>query len=288
MHFDGPTAHDNRTDVSATLEQQVAALLNPLGGRTAVAARRVQARGAVQRGDAYDIPAELRLRAGEVFPAASLAKLPIAVELLRRSDLGQFSLDERFATADEPRAGGEGLLDYLNPATMLTLADLCLLMLAVSDNTAANFLLNFLGRGEVNETLARMNLPATHIARLFQDWEARAGHHENTTSADDMLALLGLVQANAVPGARHILAMLGAQQRNDELRAYLPEGARLASKSGSLDGIAHEAGIVQGPAGSCLFCLLTAEQEDIPATRRALAQTLRLLWDAWCGERSLG
>src|SRR5262245_1061953 len=155
-------AQDNAS-AARPLSQQLDARLSGLGGRTALAARRFErpnpartlSRHANEEHSQHDgqiveaSPAEdeglILLRAGEIFPAASLAKLPIAVELMRRADLGQFDLDERFHTSAEPRAGGGGVLDYLNPAVQLTLADLCTLMLIISDNTAANFLLDLVG-----------------------------------------------------------------------------------------------------------------------------------------------
>lgn len=115
-----PTA--NIEDADATrddpLGKQVAAIIDGLGGRTAIAARRLGARHAEAPG------ATLRLRAEAPLPAASLAKLPIAVEVLRRADMGQFSLAERLDTAREPRVGGGGVLDYLDPGARLTLGDL--------------------------------------------------------------------------------------------------------------------------------------------------------------------
>ena len=286
----------------ATLAEQIASLLAALGGRTAVAAQRIggpasartlpvrQARAGERDEHDHEHPAPLpdlaersiRLRADEVFSAASLAKLPIAVELLRRADLGQFDLSERFETAHEPRVGGGSLLDALDPATSLTLADLCALMLAASDNTAANFLLDLVGMGEINETITRMNLKQTHIARRFMDFEAQAAHRENTTSAADMLELLSLVRGGALPGAPRLRAMLAAQLVANDLRAWLPPHAQLAHKEGSLDGMAHDAGIVTGPGGSCVYCVLTSEQADLPMARATIGRVLRHLWQAWC------
>ena len=92
-------------------------------------------------------------------------------------------------------------------------------MLIVSDNTAANVLLDLVGMGEVNESLSRMKLDHTKLARRFMDFEARAARRDNVTSAGDMLALLSLIQQNMLPGARWLRETLGAQQRFVELGA---------------------------------------------------------------------
>jgi beta-lactamase class A len=260
-------------DTSGALTQALDATLLPLGGRTALAAQRFT-------GD----KAAIHLRGDEVFPAASLAKIPIAIELMRRIDLGQFALDERFDTSDEPRAGGGGVLDQLDTATSLTLRDLCTLMLIVSDNTAANFLLGLLGMGEINETMSRLKLARTRLARRFMDLEARASHRDNVTTASEMLTLLTLLRGGALPGARYIAEMLAGQQLFDELAAWLPSGAHLAHKSGSLDDTFADAGLLSGPGGACAYVILTTDQPDIPAARTAICRAVRTLWDCWCAE----
>lgn len=291
------SAHEREND-APSLAVRAAAHLDALGGKTALAARRVgqppasgvplaRATATRQPRDEHERAApatadSVSLHEDDVFPAASLAKLPIAVELFRRADLKQFSLDERLDTSAEPRVGGGGVLDYLDPQTLLTLHDLCFLMLGVSDNTAANFLLDFVGMGEVNETLSRLNLSHTKLARHFMDWAARAAQRENITSAADMVALLSLIRGRALPGATQLRELLAAQQRADEVAAWLPAEAQLAHKTGALDDIFHDAGILTGPHGSCIFCIMTAEQRHLPTASMTVGRVVRALWDAWC------
>ncbi len=291
-------AQDDTLDASS-LSQRLDAPLARLGGRTALAARRFESpklSRVTRRQATHDEHNQhedhlshdedeglILLRADDVFPAASLAKLPIAVELMRRADLGQFDLDERFDTSGEPRVGGGGVLDYLDPSVQLTLADLCTLMLIVSDNTAANVLLDLVGMGEINETLSRINLTATRLARRFMDFAARTAHRDNVTSASDMLALLSLIRGGAIPGAGRLREMLAAQQSFEELgEGWLPSSAKLAHKDGMLEDTFEDAGILTGPAGACVYCVLTTDQHDLVAARAAVGQVIRMLWDAWC------
>ena len=282
---------DHNLDAHSALAERIAALLEPLGGRTAVAARRVappaRMPSAAPEGErqSSDSPASiplLAIRADDELTAASLAKLPIAVELFRRADLGQFDLSERCDTSGEPRAGGGGALDYLDPSVQLSLNDLCFLMLALSDNTAANFLLGLVGMGEVNHTLERLGLKHTRLARRFMDMAARAAHRDNVTSASDMVTLLALLRGGALPGAVRLREMLATQQRADDLVAWLPATASLAHKTGALDDAFHDAGILSGPAGVCVFCMMTADQADVAAARIAVGRVLRALWKDWC------
>jgi beta-lactamase class A len=281
----------------SSLQEDITAIFAPLGGRVGVAARKAGRRapralpvaGSASERNGDDAsavtsapPLDVALNVDKVFPAASLAKLPIAIELMRRVDMDQFDLAESLAIEDFSRAGGAGVLDYLNPSTQLTLSDICTLMLIVSDNTAANILLDLVGMGEINETLNRLNLPHTRLSRRFMDFEARAAHRDNLTTAAEVLSLLELIRGNALPGGRRIREALAAQQSFSELaEGWLPPTASLAHKDGTLENTVHDAGILTGPNGSGVYCILTTEQADIPTARAAIGRALRALWDGW-------
>lgn len=263
----------------SALEDKIAAILEPLGGRTAVAARhagRPAPRAlpvAGHNGDDHDghsargsgaPPLDVALRVDEVFPAAGLAALPIAIELMRRVDMGQFDLDERVDAAS------------------LTLGELCSHMLTTSDSAAANNLLDLVGMGEVNETMSRLNLPRTRLARHFLDFAARAAHRDNLTTAAETLTLLELIRGNALPGGRRLRETLAAQQSFGKLdREWLPAGAALAHKDGTLADTAHDAGILSGPNGAGVYVILTTEQPDRSAARAAIGRAVHALWDGW-------
>ena len=262
-----------------TTQQCVAAILDGLGGRTAIAARR-----APMRRDA-EAEETARLRADEVFPAGQLASLPIAVEVLRRADLGQFSLSEPVDIArmppvedgpleDSPLGDGE-IMDGATDAEP-TIGDLCARMIGVNDATAANVLLEYVGMGEINETLSRLKLGRTKLARQFTDGAARDTRRENVTSADDMLTLLTLIHGRALPGSQRLLGMLSAQLAPDDLaEAWLPTEARLAHCGAAQGDLVHDAGVLTGPGGACVYCILTAEQPNVAAARAAIGQTPR-------------
>lgn len=205
------------------------------------------------------------IRAEDALPAAGLLALPLAVETLRRADLGQFRLDERLpASGDAPDADGQA-----------SVGDLLALALGGDDN-AANRLLYLVGRGEVNETATRMGLRQTHLATRFGEL---AAHRENATSASDMVTLLALVRGNALPGAKPLRAVLAETWRAGDLVMELPDEvvvARIASVTRDSFG---EAGILTGQGVACVYCFLAVEQADPQAAQAILATILRDLWN---------
>ena len=120
------------------------------------------------------------------------------------------------------------------------------------------------------------------------DFSLRARGHDNVTCARDIAGLLAMAHANSLPGARGFRELLAVQQVADDLRAWLPVSAELGHKTGALDdngagtGTFHDAGLLRGPGGSCVFCLLTDGQPDLPAARSAVGRALRVLWESWC------
>lgn len=259
-----------------SLVERVTHLLGPLGGRSAVAAR------AFASAAPQPATGEVMIRAGDVFPAASLAKLPIAIEVARRVDLGALNWSERFDLTPSAYAGGGSMLDALDFSWHPTLSDLCALMLGASDNTAANRLLDLIGKGEVNETSTRLGLTSTRLQRRFMDLAARAAGRDNVTTARDILTVLSLIRSRAVPHAARLGAMLLHDPRTDAATFDLPLTAELMHKSGVLDDSLHAAGVLMGPGGSCVYCVLTTEQRDLPYATLVCARVLRLLWEAWC------
>jgi beta-lactamase class A len=84
------------------------------------------------------IPVELvSINPASVFPAASLAKVPILVEIARQVELGLLDWHTRYSVSDAARVASDGVIADLSPDLRPTLRDLAHLMITISDNTAA-------------------------------------------------------------------------------------------------------------------------------------------------------
>ena len=77
--------------------------------------------------------------------AASVIKLPILVEAFRQARDGMLSMDESLSIRPEQKMPSCGALTYLHDGLTVTLRDLCVLMIILSDNTATNILIDRLG-----------------------------------------------------------------------------------------------------------------------------------------------
>ncbi len=119
----------------------------------------------------------LSLHGGERFPMASSYKVPIAVELLRRVDAGELSLDRRVTVKPSDLHPGSGTLGELfnKPGVSLSLRNLLELMLLISDNSATDLVLAQAGGGSaVTARMKALGLDGIEVSRptvnLISDW----------------------------------------------------------------------------------------------------------------------
>lgn len=121
-----------------------------------------------------------------VFPQGSAIKIPILIELFRRADEGDLELTERLPLRAADRVGGSGLLQYFSDAgSELSLRDLAVAMIVLSDNTAANLLIDRLGMDRVNRTMAELGAPRTRLLRqMIRPAESVKGNENLSTPRD--------------------------------------------------------------------------------------------------------
>ena len=220
--------------------------------------------------------------ADEPFPAASTIKLPILVALLQDAAAGRLDLAEERPIPAAARVGGSGVLAEMSPALRLTLADLAYLMIAVSDNTASNLLLDAVGIDRVRATIAELGLAATTLNRRFLGHAPSPGEPENVASAADLATLLAAIAAGtaAAPGScARMRATLALQQDRDRLARYLPPTVSFAGKSGTLPGLVHDTGLIATPSGLFAVAVLTRGFADPYAAHDLIGRIALALLD---------
>ena len=210
--------------------------------------------------------------------SASLIKLPILVHGLSEVVNGKLSLETRYSVQKEEQVGGAGILHTLSDGLMLTLQDLLTLMIVISDNTATNKLITLLGEANLNAFMQSLGLSQTSLVGRLQlpealQSEAQKRGETNRTCATDILGLLiRLEKGDLLPPAQTKLALdiLKKQQFTEALSRYLPRDKELypgaitvASKSGCLRGLWHDAGIIyKGGQASYALVIMTDEAAD--------------------------
>ena len=220
-----------------------------------------------------------------LFPAASLAKVPILIEVARQVEQGMLSWHTRYTLPDSVCVSSSGVIADLSSDLRPTLRDLAHLMITISDNTAANLLLHLVGFDAINATMQQIGLQETRLERRFMDFAARQQGRDNWTTAGDMANLFFQLCSHSLPGSHDMLEMLLHQNDYTLLPAYWGEDLPFAHKTGDLPGVTHDAGILFPPLADVpsetaplIIVVMTSEQVDQPLTRYTMARVgLRIL-----------
>lgn len=219
--------------------------------------------------------------ADRVFPSASLYKLGVMVEAYRAAAAGQLSLDATTITIVPDDLTDDGY--YTPEGVTLTVREAIERMITISDNSPAIALVALLGASTIDATVASIGLTDTRLN--FYRTTDRTGDY-NTTTARDMIRLfVGLVKGTVISPAAsaEMLGVLGRQQVNDRLSTGFPSGTRFSHKTGDLDGVMHDAGVVWTATGPRVVVALTADYADRDA---AIALDGRLAADSFSAQIS--
>jgi serine-type D-Ala-D-Ala carboxypeptidase (penicillin-binding protein 5/6) len=211
-------------------------------------------------------------RENEPMPTASLIKFPVMIEAYRQAQEGKLDLKKMVTLRDEDKVPGSGVLTtHFSAGATFSVRDAIRLMIAFSDNTATNLVLDQIGLPATAACMEEMQCPNTKIhskvfkreTSVFPERSRQFGL--GSTTAAEMVKLFELLHQKQLvtPEASdtmhaHLLAC------DDKLKfpKLLPAGTKVAHKTGSVDSSRTDAGIIYTPAGPIALCVLTNDNKD--------------------------
>lgn len=225
---------------------------------------------------------QLRVHADRPLIAASVIKLALLGEVYRRFDAGEMDPDRLVELRREHKAPGCGALALMHDGLRVTLRDLCVLMVVLSDNTATNMLFDMTGSAAINAFLESRGLDGMDFNRKMFDEEASARgvqNHITAASVGQLLEKMYFGRLVSPEADREMLEILKNQKLNHKIPFFL-HGCEIAHKTGEDDGVSHDAAIVYArqPFALCLF----SNRTDVPAFER-LMQDIAAELAAECG-----
>ncbi len=223
------------------------------------------------------------LNAGDSFEAASVIKIALLAEAAARDAEGTLDLTDRWKLTAKNVAAGSGMLDEFDPGLTPTNRDLLSLMVAISDNTAANRFIDLFGAEAVNARMERLGLPGIRLVGRIPD----RGHEPGKWPP------LGVMTPNAAaeyyrriatrtlidPASdRVVVKLLAVQHSKDRLPRLLLEddASSWAGKTGSYGGVRNDSGILTTKKGRFV---LVAFADRIPDRKGATTQATRAMGD---------
>jgi len=227
--------------------------------------------------------AVLDLNGDRAFHAASTMKVPVMIEVYRQAALGRFALDDSLLVENAFRSIVDGsaysIEDdsddsiYERLGRKMSIRDLVYQMITVSSNLATNLIIDYVSADSVQATCEELGTQEMKVLRGVEDIKAYRQGLSNSATATDLAVLFdALLRGAAVsPEAdRAMIDVLLDQQFNTMIPAGLPEGVRVAHKTGWITRIHHDAAIIYPARGEAYVLVILTEGIDDEAVSAAL------------------
>jgi len=181
----------------------------------------------------------------DVFSSASLIKVPILMAVLTHLERKNESLNQLVKILPENHVEFSVLTELKTEEC--SLYELLVWMIIISDNTATNVLIDFVGIGKLNDYFKEIGLMQTKLQRKMMDFVQLEKGYDNLTTASDMGLLFTAIYRKELLSYQYselAIDLLSRQRVHESLKRYLVDDVRIAHKTGSLDAVEHDIGIV--------------------------------------------
>ncbi len=227
--------------------------------------------------------------------AASTMKVPVMIQLYLDRDAGLLSLDDSLEVVTTFSSIVDGFpyqvpVDSDSEPTLyealgqkVSYRHLIELMITWSSNLATNILIQEADAQRVTATMRGLGADSIQVLRGVEDGPAFRAGLSNTTTARDLgiiMTALAREEVGAAESSREMVEIMTRQHWRSKIPALLPEGTRVAHKTGSITGISHDSGIIF-PRGAPPYVLviLTRGFEEGRVAEETAARISRVVYD---------
>jgi beta-lactamase class A len=227
------------------------------------------------------------------FVAASLYKLVLLADIYAAREAGELSFQDLVALRPEffptPEEGADGYFDPAAVGLNVTIEELVFATGAYSSNVAARALIDLTGQASIEAMAQELGLTGTHFlveldglpewpprpagdaslhdveaATMFVNAEARTGPVNLTTPCDmaQFFRMLLVGEVVSPEASAELLTVLRQQVINDRFPIFLPPETEMAHKTGNLEHVVHDVGVIYGQDGPVILAALSEGMVD--------------------------
>ncbi|MCA9151588.1 MAG: membrane dipeptidase, partial [Planctomycetales bacterium] len=217
-------------------------------------------------------PESFYYQADQAMPTASLIKFPIMIEAYRQAAAGQLDLQKMVTLSDDDKVPGSGILTtHFSAGAAFQLRDAIRLMIAYSDNTATNLVIDQIGLPATTACMENLSCPNTQLhSKVFRRDTSIAVERSRqfglgSTTAREMVSLFRRLAEGKLADQTvtdEMLSHLYACDDRSKIGRGLPVGTKFAHKTGSVAKSRCDAGLIDSPTGKIIICVLTNENSD--------------------------
>lgn len=279
------------------LETQLQQIITGFKGNVAFAAKNLQT------GETIEI------NSNEKVQTASVIKLSIMVEAFFQVKEARAQWEDLILLDQANKVQGSGILQDLSSGLIFTLHDAVTLMIVLSDNTATNLVIDKVGIDSVNSRMKKLGLENTRLfKKVFLPPENPSEEQKKfglgVTTPSEMLRLLQMLYQGELVDKESSLAMIAIlkkQRDSDQIPRYITydesgenrEGVSVANKTGALDRVRNDVGLVFSKKGAYAFAIFASNSADTHwtpdnAATLTVARLSKALYDYFSSVRQLG
>jgi beta-lactamase class A len=221
------------------------------------------------------------LHENEVFAQASSIKITVLANLFLQAQQGKLKLTDLYTVQSSDLVPDSDIMGGLTPdVTRITLRDLATMMVAVSDNSATNVLIDRVGMDNVNAMLDSLGLAHTRLRRKMMDLEAAKQGRENISTPREMMTLLEAIYRGKLLNKNSASDFFKVLSTNKDswIPRDLPAGVKIANKPGALEGVRNDSGIVFVEGRPYVICVMTAFLSNERDGEQAISQISLAAW----------
>ncbi len=244
----------------ATLDSRVRAEIARFNGSVSLFAKNLET------GKTYNFGGDKRV------PTASTIKVAVMIEAFARVAEGKAKWNDELVLTKEKKVGGAGILPVFADGLRLTLRDAITLMMVLSDNTATNLVIDVLTADAVNARMDSLGMKETRLMRrVFGGGESAEGKKQENkifglgrTTPREMVALVEKLERGEVISSAASKEMIELMKREQGTNGIWREQWRLpkATKSGALDALRSNVGILYHPRGRIALAITCSEMPE--------------------------
>ena len=223
------------------------------------------------------------LKPDEVFPQASSIKIAVLAELYRQAQQDKLKLTDLYTVRQSDLVFDSDIMNGLTPGvTRITLRDLATMMVAVSDNSATNVLIDRVGMENVNALLDSLGLAHIRLRRKMMDLKAASEGRENIATPREMMTLLDALYRGKVLNKAMTDDFFNMLSTHKEswIPRDLPGGIKIANKPGELEAVRNDSGVIFLENRPYILCVMTTflhnERDGEQAITDVSAATYRM------------
>lgn len=240
------------------------------------------------------------IKADVMMHAASLMKIPVMIEVFRQAEQGLFRIDEKILVKNEFESiidgspysltvtddSDDNIYEYIEKE--LSIRELVHRMITVSSNLATNVLIELVAVKNVMRTLNELGIYHMKVLRGVEDIKAYEKGLNNQTDALSMMQVMMSIlegTAGSEESCQQMTEILSQQKFRAKIPAGIPEGIKVANKTGSITRIDHDAAIVF-PRGRKPYVLVVLSRgiDNREDAERLIAGLSKIVYQRVVGE----